>query len=568
MFDIQKLKALTKDLKVLCVDDNDDLREVVVEYLRKLFDRVDDCSNGEEGLEEYRKNRYDIVLTDINMPIMNGLTMSQHIKDIDPSQHIIIISAYKEVENYISSIKIGVDGYILKPMDFNQVNAIVYKIALQIHNAKENEAYKNNLVELVEQKTEELKSHYITDQLTGLYNKRCLEEKLLQKKRQTIVLLNIDNFKIINNNFGFLFGDKVLQQIAKILKEFQKEQFKLFRLQGDEFVFLSDTETLEEGKILAKKIQKYFNNKKLYQDSIPLHITFSYGIDQSDLRDLLLSSSLVIQEYRQNNTKNLIGVYQSDSLFEQSQKYNLHWVDRIRECMQNDRIEVMFQPIKNIQEDKIEKFEALSRVITKDGETIMPDDFIKALVLSGFITQFTKKVIDKAFKEISGTQYSISVNITNEDLKENYLLQYLEEKSTQYNIKKEKVILEVLETVSSVNETKSLKQLQRLKKEGYQIAIDDFGTEHSNFGRLLTLDVDIIKIDGSFIKNIETNQNAHEIVKAIILFAHNIGKKVIAEYVFSKEVFEKIKELNVDFAQGYYIDKPRATIKEVVDNEV
>lgn len=564
MIDVLKLKEITKDLRVLCVDDNDELREVIVEYLQKLFKSVDDYSNGEEGLKAYNKSKHDIVLTDINMPIMNGLTMSKNIKEKNPSQHIIIISAYKEIENYISSIKIGVDGYILKPMDFNQVNAIIYKIALQIAQAKQNETYKNNLEALVEQKTKELKSYYITDQLTGLYNKQAIKEKLAQKQLKTIVLLNIDNFTILNNNFGFLFGDKVIHQIAIILKEFQKGQFKLYRLQGDEFVFLSETEALEAGMSLAKEIQKYFNENKIYQDSIPLHITFSYGIDQSDTRDLLLSSSLAIQEYRQNNTKNLIGVYHPNSLYEQSQKYNLHWVDKIRECMKNDRIEVMFQPIKNIKEDKIEKFEALSRVITQDGQTIMPDDFIKALVLSGFITKFTKKVITKALQEISGTQYSVSVNITNEDLKENYLLAYLDEKCKQFNIKKEQVILEVLETVSSVNETKSLKQLQVLKAQGYKIAIDDFGTEHSNFGRLLTLDVDIIKIDGSFIKNIVTNNNAQEIVKSIILFAHNIGKRVIAEYVFSKEIYERVKELNIDFAQGYYIDEPRGSIKEVL----
>lgn len=564
MIDVLKLKEITKDLRVLCVDDNDELREVIVEYLQKLFKSVDDYSNGEEGLKAYNKSKHDIVLTDINMPIMNGLTMSKNIKEKNPSQHIIIISAYKEIENYISSIKIGVDGYILKPMDFNQVNAIIYKIALQIAQAKQNETYKNNLEALVEQKTKELKSYYITDQLTGLYNKQAIKEKLAQKQLKTIVLLNIDNFTILNNNFGFLFGDKVIHQIAIILKEFQKGQFKLYRLQGDEFVFLSETEALEAGMSLAKEIQKYFNENKIYQDSIPLHITFSYGIDQSDTRDLLLSSSLAIQEYRQNNTKNLIGVYHPNSLYEQSQKYNLHWVDKIRECMKNDRIEVMFQPIKNIKEDKIEKFEALSRVITQDGQTIMPDDFIKALVLSGFITKFTKIVITKALQEISGTQYSVSVNITNEDLKENYLLAYLDEKCKQFNIKKEQVILEVLETVSSVNETKSLKQLQVLKAQGYKIAIDDFGTEHSNFGRLLTLDVDIIKIDGSFIKNIVTNNNAQEIVKSIILFAHNIGKRVIAEYVFSKEIYERVKELNIDFAQGYYIDEPRGSIKEVL----
>jgi len=157
MNDLHLLKELSKNITLLYVEDEDILRQSVARYLKNFFTNIDIASNGEEGLELYKNNKYDIVLTDIRMPKLNGLDMSIKIKEINEHQNIIIVSAYSDISNFTTSIKIGVDGYILNPIDFEQLNSTLYKVIYKINQFKENEGYKKNLETLVEQKTLETK---------------------------------------------------------------------------------------------------------------------------------------------------------------------------------------------------------------------------------------------------------------------------------------------------------------------------------------------------------------------------------------------------------------------------
>jgi len=556
---LAQLELIARDLSVLYVEDNKDLREAFSTYLRNFFKTVTVCEDGEMGLNEYKKASHDIVITDINMPKMNGLEMSKEIKSINQSQHIIIVSAYKDSDNYAEAVHLGIDGYILKPIEFDQVNSALLKLCTHIKNSKENLAYKEHLEELVASKTQEMIQSYISDSLTGLPNRIALNEELDLSKENTILLLNIDNFRIVNYNFGFSLGDQIIKKIASVLKQFDDNMFKLYRMQADEFVFLSMGNKITQAQTLAESIKEYFANNNIFLENIELNISFTMAIDSAKDKDLLRSTSLTVQEIRQIG-KNHIGVYNENSDFEKLQKNNLIWIEKIKVYFTQNSFTIFFQPIKNIKTGEIIKYEVLSRIITPDNEIISPNMFLKPLTMAGLLTNFTKRVIDMAFAFMQDNNIAFSINITSEDFKENYLVSYLEEKRREYSIDSSRVIIEILESVSSIGSHIVLEQLKELKNLGYKIAIDDFGTENSNFSRLLTLKVDYIKIDGSFVKNIVTDTNAQEIVKAIVVFGHNIGCEIIAEFVHNKEVYEKISEYGVDFAQGYYIGEPKATL--------
>ena len=156
MIDIKKLRDLTCTLDVLYVEDDPQIRESVGLYLKKFFKSVQSAADGAEGLEIYKKNIFDIVVTDIEMPKMTGLEMSSKIKKINPEQNIIIISAYSDSTRFIESILIGIDGYIIKPINFEQMNNILHKIVNNIIKYNENENYRNNLEEMIKQKTKTL----------------------------------------------------------------------------------------------------------------------------------------------------------------------------------------------------------------------------------------------------------------------------------------------------------------------------------------------------------------------------------------------------------------------------
>ena len=149
--DISLLKSVTKGITLLYVEDEDELRYAVERYLKKIFDHVSIASNGQEGLELYQKEQYDIIITDIQMPYMNGLEMAKKIKKINPEQEIIIISAYSETAYFLDAIRLGINGYIIKPVDYLQMNQILYKTVANFKNAKENLEYKEYLEKMIEE---------------------------------------------------------------------------------------------------------------------------------------------------------------------------------------------------------------------------------------------------------------------------------------------------------------------------------------------------------------------------------------------------------------------------------
>jgi len=173
-------------------------------------------------------------------------------------------------------------------------------------------------------------------------------------------------------------------------------------------------------------------------------------------------------------------------------------------------------------------------------------------------------MIDKSFAYLSkhSKDITISINITEDDLYSKKLKTYLLAKLDFYYLRAEQIVLEILEGVSAGGTHSNIIQLKELKEAGFQLAIDDFGVEYSNFERINELDVDFIKIDGKYIKNLDTNPKSYKIVKAINEFASSMGIKVIAEFVESEDIQKIVAEIGIEFSQGYYFSIPSAMFKE------
>mgnify|MGYP000556528768 CR=1 FL=1 len=180
---LRELQELSKDIRLLYVEDEDALREIMITYLSKFFTSIDSAKDGEEGLELYNKNQYDIIITDILMPNMNGIEMATAIKNINENQNIVIISAYSDTKDFIESIKLGIDGYVLKPIDFEQLNSMLFKIVEKIHKYKENIEYQKNLEQLVYKKTQDIQQ--LEDAKVQNYKETIYALVLMIEKRDT-----------------------------------------------------------------------------------------------------------------------------------------------------------------------------------------------------------------------------------------------------------------------------------------------------------------------------------------------------------------------------------------------
>ena len=390
------------------------------------------------------------------------------------------------------------------------------------------------------------------DNLTKLPNKASLDKILAQNEEQTLVIMNVNNFSYINTVYGFEIGDKLLVKLAEIFQNMFGPK-KIFRINSDEFGLLLDS--FVDIKTQVKKIKNYFYNTDVCLDDITLNLSFTYGAfcgTENLLRNA--SSALKIAKQRGRNT---LFIFDINEVQKQDRKAFIESNQILYQALGSNNVMPYYQGIRDNLTKKITKFEVLAR-IDHDGTIISPYRFLEAARLSGVLPEITKIMIDKSFREMSKNEYSFSINITEEDLIRHYLLEYLNKKSKEYSIEPSRVILEILEGVSSDGKKNHIKQLSAMKESGYSLAIDDFGSEYSNFERVLDLEIDFLKIDAKYIKDIHTNKKSYEITRAIVFFAKTAKIPCIAEFVHDENVQAVIDELDINFSQGFYFSKLQA----------
>ncbi len=243
----------------------------------------------------------------------------------------------------------------------------------------------------------------------------------------------------------------------------------------------------------------------------------------------------------------------------------IEWLNITKKMIENNDIIPYFQPILNTKEHKITKFEVLARGVY-NGEIISPFYFIGPATKLGLISSITRIMIQKSFQFFKDNSFDFSINISERDLREDYLYEYLQERMAHYGIEASRVTLEILENITTgPQHLNVIKQINKLKSLGFKIAIDDFGTENANFSRLMHINFDYLKLDGIFIRNLDKNDKQQIIVKSVVELAKVLGVQTVAEFVENKEVYEKAKECGIDFMQGYYFGKPCEVLHDEVE---
>jgi len=391
------------------------------------------------------------------------------------------------------------------------------------------------------------------DQLTGLPNKAKLSMLLgANPGEQALLMLNVDNFSYINTAYGLEFGDKLLKAIALRLTEVSPIA-TVFRINADEFALYFDRPVdLAE---VVKRVQKYFSLHQTLVGELSFHITFSCGGACSN--EAVFRKALQALRKARESGRNHFHIYnQAYDEPDQAERLDyIHWNGLLHNALNEGRLVPYYQGIRDNRSGEIVKYEALVR-LEHNGEVYSPYLFLKAARLSGLMPAIAKLMIDQSFAAIADKTCALSINITEEDLNQEYLDDYLEKKAQQYGIEPQRVTLEILEGVSSAGKINHIQQLSLLKSRGYQLAIDDFGTEYSNFERILELNVDYVKIDAKYIKDIAENNISYEVARAIVYFAKNAGIATVAEFVHNEAVQAVVQDLGIEYSQGYLFSEP------------
>jgi diguanylate cyclase (GGDEF)-like protein len=413
------------------------------------------------------------------------------------------------------------------------------------------------------------------DQLTHLPNRVLLLRHISEANSPALILINIDDFKEINATYGYRAGDKVLQCAADKLNQILPDSATgVYRLNADEFAVLiqkgEDTRFRKSLTNIANLINRFLRHEKCIFQKVEIRFRASMGIaiaDEVGTDKLFACADIALKTAKSTNTSFLF--YRQALDTQKRYEENIKWANVLTDALDNGRVVPFYQPIIDNKTGEIVKYEALVRLINAEGEVITPHFFLDIAKKSRLHTRITKIILIRASEFLLANPTGVSINLSFEDILDQSVKDYIDRIYTKNPTIFSRLCFELTESEGIQNFDIVSRFIKEMKQRGCQVAIDDFGTGYSNFDYLIRLDVDVLKIDGSLIRNIQQERNSRLIVENIVDFTRKMGIKTVAEFVESEALLTEVKRLKIDYSQGYYIGKPKPVTREFeIDTEV
>ncbi len=462
--------------------------------------------------------------------------MAKKIKAVSDDVPIIFTTAFSDSKYLYESINVGIDAYTEKPVDMMFLLQTIQRAILPFA-----------------QRQALLKQAY-TDRLTGLNNRAALDLQLEKKVHTGLILMDIDEFKVINDLYGTEIGNFVLKEFAHFLNLHKKENWDLYRIGSDDFVFVvyehANSKYYEQYvETLSETLKAFYMYHHDYDIKINVNMTIGISLEQENI---LETADMALRKSKEQKRSFLI--YTDEYNYKKVYENDIRWINRIDIAIKSDNIVPYFQPIVD-RDQNVVKYECLMR-LREHEECYSPVLFLDIAKKSKTYKELTMIMLKKIFVVMQKfTKYDFSINLSHIDISDSEIVKYLIENITEKALGS-RIIFEILEDEGLEDKENFSDFVSAVKNIGARIAIDDFGTGYSNFSYLLELKPDIIKIDGSLIKNIDTDENSKIVTEAIVAFSKRLGIETVTEYVHSREVFETVKALDIDNFQGYYFAQP------------
>ena len=479
--DLNALVQKTQKLKLLYVEDLKNAREVVFEFLELFFDDISIAVDGEDAWNKYKLEKFDVILTDINMPNLNGLELSKKIRTEDDNIAILVLSAYNKTEYLLDSIKYGVDAYLLKPFEIHQFLDAMLKVVQKIQSHQKLETYSSMQIP---------KDIDIDEFHTNLPNAIALQEDLAKHKFNYMLLLDMSNFELLKQEYGKKFVSNVIIRTAHILKKLTNKNAKLYKIEAYKFVILLRDATVVNIHFYCEQIGMFFDNKNVVVDESELNIRFDIGVDKirTDISQTLINCECAL-EIAKNLKNKHYEIYDEESSVCKNKEEATQNLRLTKELIANKGIKPYFQVIKNSINGKVQMYEAFARAAV-GHKTVLPKSFIQASKKLGLSSEITKIMIDKSFKFFHNKSDNFSINLTELDLLDTYLTKLLKDKINEYAITPSRVTFEINEDIILDKKSKKIeKKLNKLRAMGFKIAVDNFSIEHSDLSKLFSVEL-------------------------------------------------------------------------------
>jgi len=486
-------------------------------------------------------------------------------------------SANSHYEGEVEALRFNGDVFPLSiKLSQMQVAANILYILI-IEDVSKQKALLNNLQHVAEH-----------DALTGLYNRQYYAdnlEKIIQmaheNKNYDIVcmFLDLDNFKYVNDTLGHMAGDRLLQEITSLLRSRMRKSDLLARIGGDEFSLIFHGIKLNEAIDLANEYRQCIDDYKFTEDGKSFNVGCSIGLAEMmpdiENKDELLSRADVACHEAKHKGKNCIHVYErSDKEKTDSLYADMGWSQRIKNAINNNHFVFAKQKICSTDGQQVFAEEYLIRMSDNEEQgLVMPSGFLNSAERFGLMPDIDKWVVRNALEVYAQTTDDmlsapcISINLSAKSVGHPEIFDVINETINKFNIHPGKIIFEITEDIAIADFPNAIIFLNKIRAMGCSTALDDFGAGYSSFSYLKEFPVDYVKIDGSFIVGIEHNKLNYALVKAMHDVCMTLNRKTVVEFVENQQALDVLKEIGVDYVQGYYIARPELIKSEMTQDK-
>lgn len=417
------------------------------------------------------------------------------------------------------------------------------------------------------------------DELTGLFNRSSFERQLrlilnLSSKLQkegALLFIDVDRFSLINELEGFDVGDRLLVELTILVRKLVPPGSLFARIGADEFCLFLENKTKKQALIFAETIKTTVENFRFFTGEVCYGATVSIGIAALDNVNSIKHPGEMILHARQAcnfakiNGRDKIRLYNSEDVAIKERRRDIYWVPLIRKALRENDLYLVFQPVVQLNNGNISHYEVLLRMRGEDGNTITPNNFIPAAERMGLIHAIDLWVVENAIEFLAAlpsymSYVSLAINLSGAAFQYPDLLQVIRDKLELTWVDASRLTFEITETAAVDNFEKTRNMINKIRALGCKFALDDFGAGFCSFNYLKTFPVDYVKIDGQFVRNLENDETDQILVKSMVEIAAKLGKKTIAEFVESPNTALKLKEIGVNFGQGYAFGKPEPNL--------
>jgi diguanylate cyclase (GGDEF)-like protein len=561
----------TSRAKVLIIDDEAQIRNLLMDLLGATYNCCE-AASAEEALAALAEQTFDLVISDIDMGGMSGLELVPRVHSISPDTVVVMISGNQDIEFAIQALRVGAFDYITKPIDLRHVEASVERALKHSELLKEKRRYKEQLEDLLQQRTAEVDWLAYYDTVTQLPNRALFEDRLTQAvsiakamgQSLGVLFISLDQFKKVNDSLGHGPGDSLLREFAERLKSCIQKSDTVARFGNDEFALLrtqiNGTKDVIETIGSLSQVLKFSFDLPGHE----LYATASVGVslfplDGEDCHTLLKNAGAALYKAKRSGGANY-QFYTADMHELASRRLALE--TNLRRAIQNEEFLIHYQPIVSVDSLAITGVEALVRWQHPQLGLVSPSEFIPLAEDTGLIVPIGEWVLRQAceqnrrWQEQGFAAIQVAVNISARQFHDRDLSHTVIRILRESGLAPQHLELELTESSIMQNAEFAADVLTRWKSLGIKISIDDFGTGFSSLASLKRLPLDALKIDQSFVRDATSDPDDAAIVMAIITLAHNMRLKVVAEGVETEEQLRFLQLLRCDEIQGYFFSKP------------